>query len=215
MHSVRLNGLAIEKAVFCQGRDRFVYAKAIRADLFLSVNPQDVVSAISHGVPAATIVARRSESRGASNEIRLAFDGDSVLFDESSDALYKLVGLDRWRDHEETNAMVPLGDGPFRSVFEKLHQVRDSLGDDSKGLIRLALVTARGAPAHERAIQTLTSWGLSVDEAIFAAGMPKGPLLQAFGADFFFDDLASNIDSASSCSVPAGHVPFGNGGITV
>lgn len=135
------------------------------------------------------------------------FDGDSVLFDDVQDKMFREVGLERWREHELANANVPLGDGPFRRVIEKLHSVKVGLGKDESHLVRLALVTARGAPAHERALRTLMSWGITLDEAIFAAGMAKGPLLKSYGAHVFFDDGVRNIASAIEFDIPSGHVP--------
>jgi len=74
--------------------------------------------------------------------------------------------------------------------------------------IRTALVTARSAPAHKRVILTLREWGVRLDEALFLGGRPKGPFLDAFGADIFFDDSEHNIASARD-HVAAGHVPHG------
>jgi 5'-nucleotidase len=79
-------------------------------------------------------------------------------------------------------------------------------GEDAP--IRTALVTARSAPAHERVIRTLRDWNVRLDEALFLGGRAKGPFLDAFGADIFFDDSEHNIASARG-HVAAGHVPHG------
>lgn len=206
MHSVREHGLDIEKAVFCRGTDRFRYARAMGADLFLSANPFDVVSAINNGVASATMLPKRGET-SQNKRVVIAFDGDSCIFDGCADAMFRDVGLEKWRTHEHENASIPLGDGPFKRVIEKLHDIKQGLGTEGD-MVRLGLVTARGAPAHERALRTLMNWGIDIDEAIFAAGGDKGPLLEALSADFFFDDSQRNIDSGNEFNIPSGHVPF-------
>jgi len=205
MASVQAHGLGIERAVFAQGTDRFRYARAVGADLFLSANGMDVEAAIRHGVAAATMIPRRAEESG-SEQVRIAFDGDSVLFGGSADAMYHSLGMEKWREYEVTHAAVPLEAGPFKGVIERLHRIRASLTGDDKRLLRLALITARGAPAHERALRTLQAWGVAVDEAVFCGGLPKGPLALAYGADVLFDDVAGNIASAEGCDVTTGHV---------
>lgn len=205
MSSVQAYGLQIERAVFAQGSDRFRYARAVGADLFLSANGRDVEAAIRHGVAAATMIPRRSEE-SSSAQIRVAFDGDSVIFGGSADAMYRTLGMEKWREFEVANAAVPLEAGPFKGVIERLHRIRASLTGDDRQLMRLALITARGAPAHERALRTLRAWGIEIDEAVFAGGLPKGPLALAYGADVLFDDVVGNIDSAEGCNVITGHV---------
>ena len=71
--------------------------------------------------------------------------------------------------------------------------------------IRTALVTARSAPAHERAIRTLMDWNIEVDEAMFLGGLAKGEFLREFEPDFFFDDQTGHIENAAA-HVPSGHV---------
>lgn len=211
MNSIAHYGLPIERAVFTQGDDRFRYAKAFGAQLFLSANPSDVRTAIENGMAAATLVPYESD-HGDDTEVRIAFDGDSVIFGSESDAQYRAVGLAGWRDFEEENAHTVLSDGPFKRVLELMHAIQSAF-EGGPCPVKIALVTARGMPAHKRVIRTLRHWGLRVDKAIFAGGRPKGPLLVAFGADMFFDDTRTNVESAAECKVSAGHVPFGHGGI--
>lgn len=213
MNSVQHYGLDIERAVFCRGAGRFAYAKALGAHLFLSANASDVKAAIDQGIAAATLIpSEQAEAEGDGLQVRIAFDGDSVLFSAEADECYRQNGLNAFRESEVSKASIPLGAGPFKLALQALHDLQQTLPRDEPHM-RVALVTARGMPAHGRVIHTLRSWGIEVDEAIFAAGAPKGRLLEAFKADIFFDDTLKNIDSARAHNVLSGHVPFGEGGI--
>ena len=214
MNSIQHFVLDIERAVFSQGADRFRYAKALGAHLFLSASPLDVKKAIEHNLAAATMLPSEHEEAADPTDmsVRIALDGDSVLFSSEADECYRRDGLEAFRMSEVKNADVPLGAGPFKAFLEALQSVQKGLPVDSESL-RIALVTARGMPAHARVVHTLRSWNIRIDEVFFAAGRPKGPLLEAFGADMFFDDTQRNIDSARSFKVVSGHVPFGEGGI--
>jgi 5'-nucleotidase len=210
MNSVHHYGLDIECAGFCSGGNRFRYAKAMGAHLFLSANADDVKAAIEHGVAAATMLPRESDEDQCSAEIRIAFDGDSVLFSSEADEIYRAHGLEAFRQDEVQKAGIPLGAGPFKPFLEALCALQTEYPVGAAPL-KLALVTARGMPAHARVLHTLRTWGVFLDEAIFCGGAAKGPLLKAFGADVFFDDTRKNIDSAQSHDITSGHVPFGTG----
>jgi 5'-nucleotidase len=210
MNSIQHFGLPISRAVFCQGAERFRYAKAMNAQLFLSATPHDVKKAIEHGLAAATMRPMEDNDDSDDGMLRIAFDGDSVLFSSEADDTYRSDGLMEFQRSEVANAHVPLGAGPFKKFLEALHEVQ-KLFPPEKAPIKVALVTARGMPAHARPLRTLRHWGIRIDEAMFAAGLPKGPLLEAFGPHIFFDDTQRNVDSALSCDVVGAHVPFGTG----
>lgn len=210
MNSVQHYGLDIERAVFTQGGDRFKYAKALGAHLFLSTTHADVKRAIEQGLAAATLLPSEHLDDETDHLVKIAFDGDSVLFSSEADDCYRKGGLAAFRQSEVDNATIPLGAGPFKTFLSELHSLQQKLPTENAPL-RIALVTARGMPAHARVIHTLRSWNIRVDEGIFAAGCPKGPLLDAFSADIFFDDTLRNIDSARSFNVMSGHVPYGDG----
>jgi 5'-nucleotidase len=143
-----------------------------------------------------------------SDELRIAFDGDAVLFSDEAERVYQQDGLDAFTKHETTRALQPLPPGPFKPLLEALHRLRAAAGTDVPIKIRTALVTARSAPAHERAINTLMDWKVAVDELMFLGGLDKGEFLKAFEPDFYFDDQRGHVDSARAF-VAAGHVPFG------
>lgn len=217
MKSVQHHGLAIESAVFTSGENRFRYAKAMDVDLFLSANAVDAEEALKNGIAAATIVPRahfKEDGNERTGDLRIALDGDSVIFSDEADKMYREHGLSRFIESEMSNAAIPLGDGPFKKLLSKFCDLQKELVHaKSEQSLKIALVTARGVQSHARAVNTLRSWRLSVDEMIFAGGMAKGPLVKAFGADFFFDDTSHHIESAAANNVAAGHVPFGAGGI--
>jgi 5'-nucleotidase len=138
--------------------------------------------------------------------VRIAFDGDAVLFSDEAERVFQSDGLDAFTRHETAHALTPLPPGPFKPLLEALHRLQAEKSLPMK--IRTALVTARSAPAHERAINTLMNWNIAVDEAMFLGGLDKGEFLKAFEPDFYFDDQRGHIESAR-VHVAAGHVPFG------
>ena len=200
-------GLPIERGVFTRGQSPWRYLKPLNANLFLSANEPDVRSALAAGVPAARVYPHSAPASDAHpNEVRIAFDGDAVLFSDESERVYQRGGLEAFQAHERARAATPLAPGPFKPLLEALQQLqRDPAGHMR---IRTALVTARSAPAHERAIRTLMDWRIDVDEAMFLGGLPKGEFLKEFEPDFFFDDQTGHIESAAA-HVPAGHVASG------
>lgn len=217
MKSVRAHGLAIEQAVFTSGADRFRYAQQYGADLFISATGQDTKKALENGLASATILTGARLRDDKDPVVRIAFDGDAVIFSDESDAIFRAKGLESFIAHEKSNEDVPLGDGPFKRLVHKLAELRGSLSPDEDGnyALRIGLVTARGLGASGRVMTTLKQWGLSLDELIFAGGTDKGPLLKAMMADFFFDDTGHNLKSAHSHDIASAHVPFGAGGIVI
>jgi len=200
-------GLPIQRGVFTRGQSPWRYLKPLAAHLFLSANEPDVRSALDAGVPAARVLphsARASDLHPS--EVRIAFDGDAVLFSDEAERVYQRDGLDAFHIHERDRSGTPLAPGPFKPLLEALHRLQREPGLDMR--IRTALVTARSAPAHERAIRTLMDWHIEVDEAMFLGGLAKGEFLREFEPDFFFDDQTRHVESASA-HVPSGHVAAG------
>ncbi|HWS75119.1 MAG TPA: 5'-nucleotidase [Quisquiliibacterium sp.] len=206
--SARQAGLRLERGVFTRGRMPWPYLAPLKANLFLSANGDDVRAALDAGIPAARVYSESVKaSESHPDEIRIAFDGDAVLFSDESERVFQREGLDAFQRHEDEHADRPLPPGPFKPLLEALHRLQREGG--SGGMrIRTALVTARSAPAHERAIRTLMDWGVEVDEAMFLGGLAKGPFLAAFEPDFFFDDQTGHCESAARV-VPSGHVVSG------
>lgn len=205
-NSIRHHELDITRAAFTSGASPFSYIAAFGADLFLSSNADDVSQALGAGFAAATIITS-TKPKGESEQLRIAFDGDAVLFSDESEQIYQAHGLAAFTENEIAEARNPLSGGPFQPFLKTLHRIQSHFAAESSP-IRTALVTARAAPAHERVVRTLRAWDIRIDEALFLGGKEKGPFLSAFGADIFFDDQKGHCDSASR-HVATGHVPHG------
>jgi 5'-nucleotidase len=208
--SAKNAGLAIERGVFTRGRAPYHYLKSLQANLFLSANADDVRATLDAGFPAA-MVFPQSKQLAESNpdEIRIAFDGDAVLFSDEAERVFQAKGLDAFVAHESHKVETPLPPGPFKPLLEALHRLQVSAKKSGQAMkIRTALVTARSAPAHERAIRTLMAWGVTVDEAMFLGGLAKKDFLKEFQPDFFFDDQLGHCELASDVA-PTGQVLSG------
>ncbi len=207
-NSIEHYRLAIVRAAFTSGAPVWPYIRPFGAHLFLSANPESVRGSLRNGVAAATILPTRTSSRPNHGQLRIAFDGDAVIFGDESERINQEQGIEAFARNERELAQTPLSAGPFQGFLRALHQIQAAFPDEEKSPLRTALVTARSAPAHKRVILTLRSWGVRLDEALFLGGRDKGPFLEAFGADIFFDDSSENIESAAR-HVTAGHVPHG------
>jgi 5'-nucleotidase len=205
-NSIEHYGLDIVRAAFTNGAPTASYAHPFGANLFLSANVDDVRRALTAGVAAATILPSKAPEL-PSEQLRIAFDGDAVIFGDDSERVSHHDGIEAFHKNEIERVNEPLAVGPFRSFLEALHRIQDAFPIENSP-IRTALVTARSAPAHKRVILTLRNWGVRLDEALFLGGRSKGPFLEAFGADIFFDDSMLNIESARQ-HVATGHVPHG------
>jgi len=200
-------GLPIQRGSFTRGQPPWRYLKPLKANLFLSAHLSDVRAALDAGVPAAQVYPHSAHASEAHpHEVRIAFDGDAVLFSDEAEQVFASQGLSAFQAHERDKASLPLSAGPFKPLLAALHRLQRA-GTPSMR-VRTALVTARSAPAHERAIRTLMDWDIEVDEAMFLGGLDKGAFLREFEPDFFFDDQTGHIESAAQ-HVPAGHVVSG------
>ena len=206
-NSIEHYGLDVVRAAFTNGAPPHAYIEAFGADLFLSAHAEDVKQALDAGFAAAMILP------GAANaqrfpELRIAFDGDAVLFGDEAERVFREQGMANFHESERALAQTPLSGGPFRGFLSALHRLQTVFGVENPP-IRTALVTARSAPAHKRVILTLRDWNIRLDEALFLGGRDKGPFLAAFGADIFFDDQSKNVASAAAKNIAAAHVPHG------
>jgi 5'-nucleotidase len=206
MNSIKHHGLDITRAAFTKGEPTSRYVSAFNAHLFLSADTEDVKRVLNEGYAAATIVPS-AVGKNESDELRIAFDGDAVLFSDEAERVYQEKGLAAFSRSESDAALQPLTGGPFKEFLAGLHRIQADFPDGASP-IRTALVTARSAPAHERVIRTLRAWNIRIDEALFLGGLDKGEFLRAFGADIFFDDQRTHVESASK-HVATGHVPHG------
>ncbi len=207
--SAEESGLKLGRGVFTRGRPPYKFLDPLGAHLFLSANAEDVRKALEAGFPAAQVFAHSHiDPDRHTDELRIAFDGDAVLFSDEAERVYRTEGLDRFHAHERAHVTRPLPPGPFKPLLEALQRLQGMTGTKVPVRLRTALVTARSAPAHERAIRTLMDWGVSLDEAMFLGGLEKGPFLDEFEPDFFFDDQTGHCQSAARVG-PAGQVLSG------
>ena len=202
-NSIEHHNLEIKRAAFCGGNSPHTYAKSFGAHLFLSTEFSDCKLALKSGVAAARIIPTGvAETR--ESQLKVAFDGDAVIFSEESQEIYDSQGLDAFDRNEKNLANKPLLGGPFKPFLSELHRLQN-LFPQSECPIRIALVTARSAPSHERVIRTLRDWKIRIDESLFLGGLRKAEFLKVYQADIFFDDQEENCGSASE-EVPPGQV---------
>lgn len=205
-NSIQHYGLDITRAAFCGGDSPYRYIGAFNSHLFLSTDGADVRQALELGVAAATILPSQTTSSG-DETLKIAFDGDAVLFSDEAEKVYKNDGLNVFASSEQKAANEPLSGGPFKPFLAALQQIQMEF-PVGESPIRTCLVTARSAPAHERVVKTLRAWNIRIDESLFLGGLKKGEFLKSFHADVFFDDQQGHCDSARS-HVATGHVPHG------
>lgn len=210
-NSIREHKLEITRAAFCGGESPYRYINAFGCDLFLSTDAEDVAQALQQGVAAATLLGRAhtfgEEKAPDQAHLKIAFDGDSVLFSDEAEIVYQEQGLAAFSESEVAQAGETLQGGPFKSFLAALNNLQQEFSPQVNP-IRTALVTARSAPAHERVIRTLRAWDIRLDESLFLGGMEKTAFLAAFEADIFFDDQALHCERAAT-QIATGHVPHG------
>lgn len=205
-NSIEHYGLDISRAAFTSGSSPYRYAKPFGANLYLSSDSSDVAKAINSGLAAATILPSKNKELKV-GQLKVAFDGDAVLFSDEAECIYQSGGLDEFIESEKKAANTPLPGGPFKDFLSALHSIQKEFSAEESP-IRTALVTARCAPAHERVIKTLRAWKIRIDECLFLGGREKGEFLSAYDADLFVDDQQGHCETARQY-VPTGHVPNG------
>jgi len=199
-------GDKVTRAAFTSGASLASYLEAFSVDLFLSKSTRDVQDAVNAGFAAAFIQEPPEGFVPDKDLIRIAFDGDAVVFSDVAERIYKERGLEAFVEHEREQSMQELPEGPFTKLLKTLSRMQQRFTPEQCP-VRLALVTARSAPAHERVIRTLRAWDIEIDEAFFLGGLPKAPVVEAFRAHIFFDDQETHVVPAAR-SVPSGKVPY-------
>jgi len=214
LNSIEAHKLPMSRAVFVAGGNPFRYMNAFNASLFLSANVSDVRSAVKRGLPAGRVFPTTFTDREDDLELRIAFDFDGVVADDSAEAVYKKEGLKAFHESEVKLATQPLKEGPLARFFNEVARLqrfeRERKGKDPSYTPRLrtAIVTARNAPAHKRVVTTLREWGIEVDEVFFLGGIEKSRVLDEFQPHIFFDDQLQHIEGVAGAT-PSAHVPFG------
>ncbi len=213
LNTIRSLGLDISRSAFTGGETVVDFLDAFDVDLFLTTNTKDAQAAIDSGACAAAILRPPPPGIEAQSDdqVRFAFDGDAVLFDEASELVYKTEGIEEYRRQEREAEEIPLAEGPYAKLLKKLARLQERLpGRVEFSPVRVAIVTARNSPADLRVIKTLRQWGVYVDEAFFLGGLEKARVLEAFRPHIFFDDQDIHLDAAAGI-VPSGKVPYKSG----
>ncbi|MGW6948187.1 5'-nucleotidase [Streptomyces xanthophaeus] len=214
MRSIGTHGLAISRAVFRQGRSSHRFMPALNMSLFLSANADDVRAAVADGLPAGHVLETARVDDEADPELRIAFDFDGVVAGDASERVFQDGGLHEFRAHEVRNAATPHDPGPLSPFLAGINRIQRREEDERiedpayRPRLRVSLVTARDAPAHERAVLSLKRWGLRVDEAFFLGGIDKAAVMNALDPHIFFDDQVSHVNGTAAAT-PSVHVPFG------
>ncbi|XP_051885559.1 cytosolic 5'-nucleotidase 1A isoform X1 [Pristis pectinata] len=207
INSVNYYGLDISKFCFLNGKDPSKYLKSQNVMLFLSACETSVCNALKRNIPAALML--QQECATAKEQLKVAFDGDSVLFSDETDNVFREKGLEEVIKYEKNLEHVPIGEGPFKMFAMILGEMKKKFSPEDDPICTY-LVTARsGNDLGIRAIKTLREWGLKIDEAFFMAGAPKGPILSQIQPHIFFDDNIGNINGAREFGIPAGLVLAG------
>jgi len=198
-NSIRHYGLDITRAVLSGGASLAPYLRAFNVSLFLSLHEDDVQAAIDSGVSAALLYQKPESTFEEVEQIRIAFDGDAVIFSDESERIFQEQGIEAFENHERENALKPLPEGPFARLLKALSYIQNNFksADGRSAPIRTALVTARSSPAHERVIRTLRAWDVAIDETFFMGGVAKSEVLAAFKPHIFFDDQPGHCDRAA------------------
>lgn len=211
--SIRHHGLSISRAAFTEGKSPYAYIPAFNASLFLSANANDVEKAIAAGFPAGTVLPTTVVDDPADYELRVAFDFDGVLADDEAESVYRNGQLESFHRYERDKSHIPHNPGPLADLFTKLahlQKLEDKAREHDRHyqrVLRTAIITARNAPAHERVVTTLESWGVSANETFFLGGMKKDRILGVLKPHMFFDDQRSHLQYSGG--VPMVHIPFG------
>lgn len=213
INTINHHQLLIERFCMTGGNSPIGYLKAYHTNLYLSADSGKVREALEEGIAAATMFAPEKITEVSDSQLRVAFDGDAVLFSDESERIYKAHGLDKFFEHEKEHENRPLDHGPLKGFLEALGKLQKKFYDKGQRMdcpIRTYLVTARSAASSgARALKTLRSWGLEIDEALFMAGAPKGPMLEKIRPHIFFDDQMFHVEGAAELGTVACHVPYG------
>lgn len=214
MRSIAEHGLQISRAIFTQGQAPYEYIGALDMSLFLSANRADVDAATKRGFPAGHVLPSSAKYAEEDDSLKVAFDFDGVLANDASERFYKSEGIDEYLQHETELSSKALAPGPLNELLRDLNLIQGLEQDRMrkepayKPRLRISIVTARNAPAHERAVRSLQTWGLTVNDAFFLGGIEKSRVLEVMRPHIFFDDQTTHLTTAAAHAAGV-HVPYG------
>jgi 5'-nucleotidase len=214
MRSIKAHQLPISRAVFMQGRAPYRFMRALHMSLFLSADENDVREAVASGLPAGRVLGSALADDPGDKDLRIAFDFDGVLASDESERVFQQDGLEGFRAHEALNVATPHDAGPLRDFLREINKLqrreeeRRREDEDYTIRVHVSIVTARNAPAHERAVLSLNNWGVTVNDAFFLGGVDKSSIMDVLKPHIFFDDQVSHLEGTSR-TTPSVHIPFG------
>ena len=214
MNSIKHHGLGMTRAVFLQGRSPYQYIPALNISLFLSADSSDVLKAVESGYPAGQVLESSFQEDPEDRELRIAFDFDGVIADDESETIFQENDISSFREHEQALVNTPHTPGPLGEFVKRVSQIQKLEWDRSQRdpsyttILRISIVTARNAPAHERVINTMRHWNIAVNEAFFLGGIEKRKVLEVLKPHIFFDDQKAHLKPTASL-LPSVHIPFG------
>ncbi len=203
LRSVEDHGLAIKRAAFTAGEAPLSYVRPLNITLFLSGDEQDVQRATALNLPAGQVLgssAVEADDGEPEATLRVAFDFDGVLSDDEAERIWRDEGPAAYIEYERERRAEPLQPGPLRDFLLGLGRIqaleRARLDADVTYVprVRVSVVTARQAPTHERAVQTLRSWGVEVNDGFFLGGVSKDRVLRTLKPHIYFDDQRGHLD---------------------
>lgn len=219
MRSVENHGLKITRAIFMEGRSPYKYMNALHMSLFMSANEKDVREAVLKKFPAGQVIGLGKFADDDDKDLRIAFDFDGVLADDDSQKVHDKEGLASFHAHEDSKRAIPLGPGPLKNFLEKVNKIQRLEAQKQKSdpsyriRVHVSIITARNAPAHERAVTSLNEWGVRVNDGFFLGGIEKVSVLRVLNPHIYFDDQKTHLELAA-LGTPCVHVPFGNSNTT-
>ncbi|MBN1518055.1 5'-nucleotidase [Candidatus Sumerlaeota bacterium] len=196
INSIEHHGIGISRYAFTDGREAYPYLKSFCVDLFLSAHEEDVRGALQQGIAAGRVYPPPGRFDDAPGEVRIAFDGDAVIFSDEAERVYQTEKLKGFYDYENSKQDVPLDPGPFKNFLQAVALIQRQF-EPKQCPLRTYLVTARNAPAIKRAINTLRQWNVRVNESFFLGGLSKADFLRNIKPHIFFDDQETWLDPAS------------------
>ncbi len=214
MNALPKYDLDITRAIFRSGERSYPYMKALGACLYLSTHEEEVREAVDAGYAAGHVLPCGNAEDDGDTQLRIAFDFDGVIVDDEAEHQFASGGLPLFHHHEVEHRKRPLSSGPLMpllkhvSNLQRLQRENPGAVNAPGKAIRVAILTARSMPAHERVITTLAAYDIEVDELLLTGGLEKKAFLDVMRPHMFFDDQLTHLEPAAQ-GIPCVHIPFG------
>ncbi|XP_078256251.1 cytosolic 5'-nucleotidase 1A-like [Rhinoraja longicauda] len=213
INSINHYGLSIERFCLTGGTSPISYLKAYHTNLYLSSDPVKVAKALSEGIAAATLCHLDKDAQLSEQQLRVAFDGDSFVSQEPNEKSSKNYMLaDSLCDYEPkpTPQMQQTGRGgatePGKGLLvgflEAIGKIQKKFYAKNQRMdcpIRVYLIIKKGGSAVGlKALKTIRSWGLDVDEAFILSGLSATVLLNKICPHIYLDEQSLHPSTETS-----------------